>query len=99
MLAAAHLECSGLADTIGAHEAENISWSGSGQPVQLERVCRVPVGRLGLEVARQVDDVDGLEGALSHTDAAPDAQLLRDGGDLRRRRNLDTQLACANHLK
>ena len=35
-----------------------------------------------LEVCREVDDLDGVEGALLHADAAPDAQVLADRRDL-----------------
>ena len=52
------------------------------QSVQLERVGRVAMGGLLLQVARQVDDGDRLEGTLLDADAATDAELLRDGGNL-----------------
>ena len=35
-----------------------------------------------LEVCREVDDLDGVEGALLDADAAADAQVLADGRDL-----------------
>ena len=50
-----------------------------------------------LQVARQVDDGDRLEGALLDADAAADAELLRDGGDLVIRRHLDAELAHSNN--
>ena len=58
------------------------------------------MGRVPLEVAGQVDDGDGLEGALFDADAAPDAQLLGDCGDPkwnqlnfnRKRQNFDLDL-------
>ena len=53
----------------------------------------VPVRRVALEVLRQVDDVDRLERALLHADAAADAELLRDPRALRLGRHLDAQLA------
>ena len=40
------------------------------------------MGGLLLQVARQVDDGDRLEGTLLDADAATDAELLRDGGNL-----------------
>jgi hypothetical protein len=46
------------------------------KPMQLERVRRVSVGDLGLEVRRQVDDVDGIERAFLWADTAPNAQAL-----------------------
>ena len=42
--------------------------------------CCFPVCGLLLEVGGQVDDLDGVEGALLHTDAAPDAQVLASKG-------------------
>ena len=56
-----------------------------------------PVGGLLLQVGGQVDDGDGLEWALLHADAAPDAQLLRDGGDLVVGGHLDAELAHPDH--
>lgn len=37
---------------------------------------------LGLEIRGQVDDVDGVEGALFGADTASNAQALGDEGDL-----------------
>ena len=86
-----------LTDSVGADEAEDVPRPGHGQPVQLERVRRVSVRGLLLQVGRQVDDGDGLEGALLDADAAADAQLLADVGDLVVGRHLDAQLAHAHH--
>ena len=61
--------------------------------MELEGVCGVPVRRLLLQVGGQVDDGDGLEGALLDADAAADAELLADVGDLVVGRDLDTELA------
>lgn len=41
--------------------------------MQLEAVGGVSVGDLSLQVGGQVDDVDGVKGALFGTDAASDA--------------------------
>ena len=65
--------------------------------MQLEGVGRVAMRCLLLQVARQVDDGDRLEGALLDADAAADAELLRDGGDLVIRRHLDAELAHSNN--
>ena len=40
------------------------------------------MGDLGLEVGGQVDDVDGVEGALLRADTASYAQAFGDEGDL-----------------
>ena len=50
--------------------------------MQLEGVGRVAMGGLLLQVTGQVDDGDRLEGTLLDADAATDAELLRDGGNL-----------------
>lgn len=44
------LEGGTLADTVGSNETENLTGAGCGQTVQLERVGRVAVSDLGLEV-------------------------------------------------
>ena len=54
----------GLADAVGADQAQHLARPRDGQPVQLERVLRVPVCRVLLQVTRQVQDVDGVEGAF-----------------------------------
>lgn len=61
--------------------------------MELEAVGRVTVGDLGLEIGRQVDDVDGVERALLGADTASDTKALRDEGNLGIRRNLDAELA------
>lgn len=37
--------------------------------MKLEAIGRVSMGDLGLEICRQVDDVDGSKGAFLHTNA------------------------------
>ena len=39
------------------------------------------MGDLGLEIGRQIDNVDGVEGAFFWTDATTDAESLGDEGD------------------
>ena len=65
--------------------------------MQLERVGSVAVGRLLLEVFRQVDDLYGAERALLDADAASDAQVLGDVRHLRGTRHLDAHLANLHH--
>lgn len=93
-LAAEDLEGGTLADTVGAHETEDVAGARGGETMELEAVGRVAVGDLGLEVGGQVDDGDGIKGALLGADTAPNAQLLRDEGDFRRVGDLDAQLAA-----
>lgn len=61
--------------------------------MEFEAIGRVAVCDLGLEVGRQVDDVDGIERALLGADTAPNAQTLRNEGDLAVWGDLDTELA------
>ncbi|KAI9911592.1 hypothetical protein PsorP6_009856 [Peronosclerospora sorghi] len=49
--------------------------------MELKRVGAVPMRRIVLEILGQVDDINGLKRTLFHTDATPDAQLLRDERD------------------
>ena len=50
-----------------------------------------------LEVCREVDDLDGVEGALLDADAAADAQVLADGRDLVQGSQLYAQLPHPHH--
>lgn len=67
------------------------------QSVQLERVGRVAMGGLLLQVAWQIDDGYGVKGTLLDADAAADAQLLRDGRDPIVGRDLDAKFAHADN--
>jgi hypothetical protein len=80
-LASQNLQCGTLSDTVGTNQTQDLSRSGHGQTVQLEAVGGVTVGDLALEVCGQVDDLDGVEGALLGADTASDTQLsgLDDG--------------------
>lgn len=60
--------------------------------MKLETVGGVTVGNLGLQVGRQVDDVNGTEGAFLGTDTATDTEALGDEGNLGLGSDLDTQL-------
>ena len=66
-------------------------------PVKLEGVGAVAMRSGGLEVLGQVDDLDGLEGALLHADTTTDAQLLGDGGELVLLGDFDAELAHLHH--
>jgi hypothetical protein len=63
-LAAQNLQGRALADTVCPHESKHLSWPWHGQPMQFEAVGGVSVGNLSLEIGRQIDDVDGIEGAF-----------------------------------
>lgn len=92
-LARQNLQRSTLANTIGSDETQDLTRSGHGQTVQFEAVGGVAVGDLALEVGGQVDDLDGVEGALLRADTASDAQALTDEGDLAVGVDFDTELA------
>lgn len=65
--------------------------------MQLEAVGGISVGDLSLEIRGQIDNVDGIEGALLRTDTAANAEALGDEGNFGLGRDLDTQLASADH--
>ena len=65
--------------------------------MKLKRVGRISVSGFFLQIAGQVDDVDGLKGALLDADTASDAQLLGDGGNLVVHCHLDTEFAHSNN--
>eukprot|EP00968_Pinguiococcus_pyrenoidosus_P004549 scaffold301_cov243-Pinguiococcus_pyrenoidosus.AAC.54 len=96
-LARENLQRSGLADAVGPNQAEHLTGPRHGQAVQLERVRPVAMRDVLLQILWQVDDRDGLEGALLGADVAADAERLRDEGDLGVGRDLDAQLALAHH--
>ena len=61
--------------------------------MQLEAVCAISVRDLLLETLGQVDDFDGLVGALFDAHTAADAEVLRDEADGRSGLNVDANLA------
>lgn len=64
--------------------------------MKLEAIRRVSVGDLGLEIRRQVDDRDCIEGAFLRADTASDAETLGDEGDSRIGGDLDAELSAAH---
>lgn len=93
-LPAEHLKRSRLSDPVGPDQPQHLPGARHGQPVQLERVGPVAVRALALERLGQVDDHDGVEGALLDADAAADAELLGDPGELGGGRDLDAEFPC-----
>ena len=65
--------------------------------MQLETVCRVSVGDLGLEVRGQVDNVNCTEGTFLRADTATDTQPFRDVGNFGFGGHLDAQFAGPHH--
>jgi len=87
------LECGRLSDTVGTDQTQNLTGSGHGETMQLERVGRVTVSDLLLQVGGQVDNVDSAKGATLHANTATNAEILRDEGNLGGGRHLNTHLA------
>lgn len=92
-LARQNLQSGTLSDTVGTDQTEDLTRTGHGKTVQLEAVGGVAVGDLALEVCGQVDNLNGVEGALLGADAASNTQALTNEGDLAGAVDLDTQLA------
>lgn len=92
-LAGQNLERGTLANTVGTDQTKDLSRAGHRKTVQLEAVGGVTVCDLALEVGGQVDNLDGVEGALLGADTASDTQALRDEGDFAGVVDFDTQLA------
>ena len=92
-LACQNFESGTLANTVGTDKTKDLTGAGHGQTVQLEAVGGVTVCDLALEVCGQVDNLDGVEGALLGADTASDTQTLTDEGNLAGGVDLDTQLS------
>lgn len=90
------LERSGLSDTVGSNETEDLPRSWHRQTVKLEGVGGVSVGDLRLEVGWQVDNVDGAKWALLWAYTTSNAERLRDEGDLGGWINLNTESSRAD---
>lgn len=95
-LAAQNLESGTLADTVGSDETQNLSRPGHRQAMQLEAVGAIAVGDLALEVGGQVDDGDGVEGALLGADTTTNAERLGDEGEARLGSDFDTELSATD---
>ncbi|KAI6772291.1 hypothetical protein HG530_003249 [Fusarium avenaceum] len=90
------LEGGTLSDTVGSNETQNLTRSRHGKSVQLETVGAISVGDLALEVGGQVDDGNGVEGALLGADTTTDTERLGDECQLRVALDLDTELSTAH---
>jgi hypothetical protein len=96
-LSAENLQRGTFTNTVGSDKTENLARSGHRQTVELEAVGAITVGDLALEVGGQVDDGDGVEGALLGADTATNTQRLGDEGEARFGRDLNAKLSTANH--
>lgn len=90
------LQSRALADTVCAYKTENLTWPGHGKSVQLEAVCRIPMGDLGLEVCGKVDDVNRTEWTFFRTDTTANAQTLGNVGNLGFGSDFDAEFAGSN---
>ncbi len=52
---------------------------------------------LGLEIGRQIDDIDGPEGTFLWTNPTSDAKSFRDKGDFGLWSDFDTEFASADN--
>lgn len=96
-LSAENLQRGTLTDTVGSDKTKNLAGSRHGQTVELEAVGAISVGDLALEVGGQVDNGNGVEGALLGADTATNTQRLGDEGEAGLRSDFDTELSTANH--
>lgn len=96
-LSAENLQRGTLTDTVGSDKTKNLAGSRHGQTVELEAVGAISVGDLALEVGGQVDNGNGVEGALLGTDTTTNTQRLGDEGETGLRSDFDTELSTANH--
>jgi hypothetical protein len=65
--------------------------------MKFEAVGRVSMRNMGLEVGRQIDDVDGSKRAFFRTNAATNAQTLGDEGNLRFGSDFDAETTASNN--
>lgn len=65
--------------------------------MEFEAVSRVSMSNLGLQIRRQVDDVDRTEWAFLHANTTPDTEPLRNECDSRVRCDFNTKFAGSHN--
>jgi hypothetical protein len=95
-LSTKNLQSGTLSNTVCSDQTKNLAGSGHGQTVQLETVGSISVGDLAFEVGGQVDDGNGVKGALLGADTATDTKGLGDEGQLRVGLDLNAEFAAAD---
>lgn len=90
------LQGSALSDTVGSDQTQNLTGSGHRQTMQLEAVGAISVGDLALEVGGQIDDGNGVEGALLGANTTTDAEGLGNEGEARFGGDFNAELATSN---
>jgi len=85
------LESGGLSGTVTSDQSEDLTGSGGGKSMELETVGAVTMSSKLGEVSREVDNLDGFEGAFLDAETATDAEIFRDVADFGGRGNFDTK--------
>jgi len=75
-------QCSGLSDTVGTYQTENLTWTRCGKSMELETIGSITMSHIISKTFRQVDDLNGLEGALFDAHTTTDAHVFTDEADL-----------------
>lgn len=96
-LSAEDLQGGTLSNTVGSDKTQDLARPRHRQTMQLEAVGAITVGDLALEVGGQVDDGDGLEGALLGADTTTNAERLGDEGQAIGRGDLNAELSAADN--
>jgi hypothetical protein len=65
--------------------------------MKLETVGRVSVGDMGFEIGRQIDNVDGSEGAFLWTNTTSNTKVLGYEGDFRCGLDFDTEPSTSHN--
>jgi hypothetical protein len=91
-----YFECCALSNSICSYKTKHLPWSRSRQPVKFEAVGRITMSDFGLQVCRQIDDVDGAEGALLGADTATDTEPFGYVGNFGLWGDLNAELPGSN---
>lgn len=65
--------------------------------MELERVSRISVGGLGLEICWHVNDINGVKWTFFHTNTTTNTQSLGNKCDFRSRSDLNTKFTGLDH--
>ena len=76
-LAGEDLDCRALPDTIGTEDTGYLAFRRDGETIQSKAVLAIAVGRV-FQFLGKADDIERPEGAFLDTDAAADAEFLRN---------------------
>jgi hypothetical protein len=93
-LTSKNLDGGRFTNTVGTNKTENLTWARGGKTVELELVGTISVGCVLGQVLGQINNLNGLEGALLHTDTTTNAKSFRDAAYLRIWGNFNAQFSC-----